>query len=72
VNFLPFLHLPVLIVSIEPSCFAILGSPSKREVCFLIFYLTEMRYSLVDGKNIVSPENPAVKDNVTLKDGQYV
>jgi hypothetical protein len=29
-----------------------------------------MRYSLVDGKNIVSPENPAVKDNVTLKDGK--
>ena len=57
-------------VSIVPSCFVNLGSRGKSEVCFIVYYPMEMSYSLVDGENIVTPENPAVKDTVTLKDGK--
>lgn len=29
-----------------------------------------MRHSLVEGKNIVSPEYPVIKDNVTVRDSK--
>ena len=46
------------------------GSQGKSETTFLVYFPAEMKYSLVEGKNVTSPENPVIHDIVTVKDSK--